>query len=93
MPIDINRAGFRGTGDQAVLAHRVAQWPKSVAVEHGADPGSIGKHEPGGPIPGLHQTGVVAVKIADRWIDVEALPGFRHQHRQGLPDVAAPLDQ
>ena len=36
---------------------------------------------------------MVAIEIADRRIDVEALPGFRHQHRQALADVAAAADQ
>ena len=93
MPTDVDRAGFRGAGDQAVLAHRIAQRPKSVAVEHGAGPLPVGEDQPGGPIPGLHQAGVVAIEIPYRRIDVEALPGFRHQHRQRLPDVAAPPDQ
>jgi hypothetical protein len=82
VPIDVNRTGFRGAGDQAVLADRVAQGPQAVAIEHGADPRTVGEDQPGGPIPWLHQAGVVAIEIADRRVDVEALPGFRHQHRQ-----------
>ncbi len=36
---------------------------------------------------------MVAIEIADRRVDVEALPGFRHQHRQALACVAAAPDE
>src|SRR5207302_9796034 len=39
---NIDRAGFRGAGDQPVLAHRIAQRSQAVAIERRSDPNSVG---------------------------------------------------
>src|SRR5258708_3985452 len=41
------------------------------------------------PMPRIHQGGVIAVEVTDRRLHVEVFPGFRDQHGQRVPNVAA----
>ena len=90
---DVHHARLRGAANQTVLADHVAQRSQAVAIQRGADPDAVREHQTGRSIPGFHQARVVAIEIADRGIDVKALPGLGDQHRQGVADVAPAPDQ
>ena len=83
---DVEHAHLRGQDDQPVVGDPVAGRAEAVPVEHGADHGAVGEAHRGGPVPGLHQRGVVAVEGPPvRVHGGVVLPrlGDHHQHRVG----------
>ena len=95
--VDRQRADLGGHDHQAVVADPVARRAQAVAVEHGADNGSVGEGDRGGAVPGLHDAGVEPVEVPDRRVHV-GVPfprlGDHHQHgvRQRVPAQVQQLE-
>ena len=78
---DVEDAHLGGHDDHAVRRDVVARRPEPVPVEHGADDGSVGEGDRSGPVPRLHQRGVVLVERAPlRAHRLVVLPGLRDHH-------------
>ncbi len=85
-----NRAHLGRAHDESVVAHLPAQRSQPVAVERGADTAAVAEDEPGRPVPGVGQAGVVAEEAADTAREVTlALPRFGDEHGHGMADVAS----
>ena len=90
-------AGLGGKHHQIVLGDDVAAGAQAVAVERGADDAAVGEGNGGGPVPRLHQRGVVLVKGALLLVHVGiAGPGLGDQHGhhvgQGTAGLVEKLD-
>ena len=84
--LDRKHAAFAREDHMPVLRHAIARGAQPVAVERGADLAPVGEADRGGPVPGLHQCGMVFVEgAAARLHQIVLGPGFRdqHHHRMG----------
>ena len=95
--LNVEHARLRCHDDEAVIRDPDASRSQSVAVEDRADDGTVRKGDGGGAVPGLHETGVVLVEVAQlRVDDVCVLPGLRDHHhdgvRQGAPAEVEKLE-
>ena len=88
--LDGEDAGFRGHDDQVVVRDDVAGRAQAVAVEGCADDAAVGEGDSGGPVPRLHEGGVVFVERALLRVHVGITgPGFGDKHGHGVGQVAA----
>ncbi len=91
---DVDGAGLRAAGHQAVFAYGVAEGPQAVAIERRPHAPAVGEDEAGRTVPRLHQAGVVAVEAPHRRLQVPgALPRLGHEHGHGVADVPPALDE
>ena len=90
---DRHGAGLGRADHEPVLADGVAKRPQAVAVEGSADDAPVGEDDSGRPVPGLHETRVVAVEVAHllRQLGV-SLPGGRDEHGKRVTNVPAAVD-
>ena len=84
-----------GGKDQAIVArHVVARRAQAVAVERGAQHPTVREDNRRGPVPGLHEHGLVAVVgaalLAERRVPV---PGLRHHERDRAVERATVHDE
>ncbi len=81
---DIEQPALRAEHDEPVDGLHPAPRPQAVAVERGADQAPVGERDRGGAVPGLHQTGVEGVEVAQLLRQVVAFAeglGDHHHHR------------
>ena len=91
---DREHAALAREDDVAVLRHAIARGAQPVAVERGADLATVGEADGGGPVPGLHQRGMVFVEgAAARLHQVVLGPGFRDQHHHRMGEAVAACQQ
>ncbi len=83
--VDREHARLRGEHRKVVLGHPVARRAQAVAVEHAAHAAPVREGHRSGPVPGLHQTLVIAVEglLLCRHQRI-AVPRFRDQHHHGV---------
>ena len=83
-------AGFRGHDHQAAVGDQIAAGAQAVAVELGADDAAIGEGHVGGPIPRLHERGVIFVESLDVLGHGRiVLPSLGDQHGHHVRQAAA----
>ncbi len=91
---DVEHARLRRHHHQPVLGHRVARRTQAVAIEHRADPDSVGERDRRGAVPRLHHA---RMKIVERALAVAhlpiVLPRFRNHHHHGVRDRTAGANQ
>ena len=76
-------AHFRGQGNKAVLGGHPARRAEAIAVEQADCVTTIGQHDTGRSVPGLHVHGVIFVEgLQVRVHRLYVLPGRRYQHAQ-----------
>ena len=82
--------GFGRQDDQVVLGYDIARGAQAVAVQRGADLATIGEHQRGRAVPGLHHGGVVFIEGAAALVHgFVLLPGLGNHHHHGLADGVA----
>jgi hypothetical protein len=87
-------AGFRGHDHPAVPGHRVAAGPQAVPVQHRTHADPVGERNRRRAIPGLHEAGMVGVKIFFGTAHgLVVLPGLGDQHHHALGQRAAGVQQ
>ena len=87
---EVDHADLRGEDDQPVLGLPEAAGAQPVAVEHRAHASAVGEGHGGGPVPRLHERGVVLVEGAPVGVHgLVVLPGLRDHHHHGLHERAA----
>ena len=89
---DVEDAGLGAHDDEVVPGHAVPRRPQAVPVEHGADGLAVGEADRRGAVPGLHEGGVIGVKIlflpAHRHMSLPRL-GDEHHHRPRQAEAGA----
>ncbi|CRR03539.1 hypothetical protein PAERUG_E5_London_17_VIM_2_12_12_05776 [Pseudomonas aeruginosa] len=86
-------ADLRGQGDVAVLRGDPARRAQAIAVEQADGIATVGQHDAGGAIPGLHVQRVVLVERAQVGVHgLDILPGRRDDHAQAAEQVHAAGD-
>ncbi len=79
--VDGEDAHFRGHDHAVVVGHVEPTRTQAVAIENRADVMTVGERDGCGTIPGLHETGVVLVKVALlRGHRPVPFPGLRNHH-------------
>ena len=87
-------AHFRGHDDAVVAGEQIARGTQAIAVERRADLAAVGEGHRGGPVPWLHDRGVVFVEGAPLLIHQRvARPGLRNHHHHGVGERVAALHQ
>ncbi len=91
---DVEHSRLRRHHDQPVLRHRVARRTQAVAIEHRADPDSVGERDRRGPVPRLHHA---RMKVIEGALGVAhlrvVLPRFRDHHHHGMRQRATGANQ
>ena len=88
---NVEHADLGGHHDVVVVGDDVACRPQSVAVERGADLAAVGERHGRGPVPRLHQRGVVFVERAPVLVH-QRIAGPRlgnHHHHRVRQRIAA----
>ena len=76
-------ANFRGQRDKAVIGSNPSRWAQTIAIEETTGVATIGQHNAGRTVPGLHVHCVVLVERFQIGVDAfDVLPSRRDQHAQ-----------
>ena len=87
---DVEHPDLGGHHDEAVGGHVVARRAQAVAVQDGADHRAVGERDRGGPVPRLHERGVILVEGAPlRAHRLVILPRLRDHHEDRVRQRAA----
>ena len=88
--LDVEHADLAREYDEPVVGDDVATGSQSVAVERGADQGTVGEDDRGRAVPRLHEHRVVLVERAPLGGDLGlVLPRLGDHHHDGVRQAAA----
>ena len=88
--LDVEHADLAREHDEPVVGDDVATGSQSVAVERGADEGTVGEDDRGRAVPRLHEHRVVLVERAPLGGDLGlVLPRLGDHHHDGVRQAAA----